>query len=336
MVERGTRGYPLYFGAGMKLTSPGVSSACGRSGGARPTDDRYAGVELLRVLSCVGVAVFHLLPAGQPAFAGARTIGYSGLFALTAVMAGLAIPRRAQPASAVLKKRAARLLIPWLFWVAIFGGLMLVRRGLRGSPLLADLRWFDVLIGPRVHLWFLPFAFVTTVLIALAFRPAQRPGPWAILLAAASIPAAIAAVQLGELGLPWKLYVTAAPAVLLGLALGRAAEGKDDTVWRCATCLAYAASAAGTALLSSEGQAAWAHSAAALAVVVCFSWRSAAPPWLAWAASLSLGVYLVHPLCSDLLWGITASNPPLHVLAVILVSGALIACVQATPLRQFV
>lgn len=70
-----------------------------------------------------------------------------------------------------LRRRARRLLWPWLVWSAIFGlALVLWHRGWPGWPQ----NWALWFVGPSLHLWFLPFAFACAVLVHAVERPLPK------------------------------------------------------------------------------------------------------------------------------------------------------------------
>ena len=70
------------------------------------------------------------------------------------------------PDAAHVLRRARRLLLPWLVWFAVYGGVNVARGGdivPAGQGLLAG-----TLAGPSVHLWYLPFAFGCLLLLDVA------------------------------------------------------------------------------------------------------------------------------------------------------------------------
>lgn len=70
--------------------------------------------------------------------------------------------------------RASRIAVPWLFWCAVFRVVDMVVSDLPGpQPLLSD-PW-TLLIGPSIHLWFLPFVMLALITIPAISRGIQSP-----------------------------------------------------------------------------------------------------------------------------------------------------------------
>jgi len=124
---------------------------------------RRQDIELLRVFSAFGIVWFH-----TRAYGGA--VGYSGLIAfliLSIILGG----KSGTPDVDTLRRRAERLLVPWMFWFAIYGALNL-RQGDSFIPLQNGVA-AGIMAGPSIHLWYLPFVFL--VLVALDLVKAHTP-----------------------------------------------------------------------------------------------------------------------------------------------------------------
>jgi surface polysaccharide O-acyltransferase-like enzyme len=116
---------------------------------------RRQDIELLRVVSAFGIVWFH-----SRAYGGA--VAYSGLIAFLILSITLG-GKSGAPDLQTLRRRAERLLVPWLFWFAIYGASNLWQ-GQAFIPVEHGLA-AGILAGPSIHLWYLPFIFL--VLIAL-------------------------------------------------------------------------------------------------------------------------------------------------------------------------
>lgn len=81
-----------------------------------------------------------------------------------------------------MRRRVLRILIPWLGWSAFY----LLLRGLRDGPgamfQFTDPLW--LLIGPEIHLWFLPFVllYAPFAYVAMHLPPGRRDGAVLIIL----------------------------------------------------------------------------------------------------------------------------------------------------------
>jgi surface polysaccharide O-acyltransferase-like enzyme len=114
-------------------------------------------IESLRLLSAFGIVWFHAGSAGL-------ALAYSGLVVFLVLSVALG-GRSGQPDGATVRRRAQRLLQPWLLWFGLYAAFN-AARGLPVLPL--DHGWAaGVLAGPSVHLWYLPFVFMVLVTLDL-------------------------------------------------------------------------------------------------------------------------------------------------------------------------
>ncbi|WP_342611038.1 acyltransferase family protein [Brevundimonas subvibrioides] len=267
---------------------------------------RHNAVEWLRVVSALGIVWFH---AGVP---GSQW-GYAGLvvFLLLSLMfeAG---PNHAkiQP----LKTRAARLLVPWAFWWAVYAGLNIVQQ----QPIVdADNGLIaGVLTGPSAHLWYLPFAFV--VLAVFGALKSRTP------LSALALGSAVAAVvlicgiplwrpiSLGA-GFPFAQWAHATTPVLIGILVGCCLRSRGvwilsapviaALVWACLRPFPDVASVYLLALGLTVG-------------AILFPRATANRlPSAERISGAMMGVYLVHPLALFVVRPLTEMAPPVGVIA---------------------
>lgn len=140
--------------------------------------------------------MFH---AGAPGTA----FGYAGLVVFVALSAYFAT-----------KKPTAlwrRILLPWAFWMLVYGGL----KALTGSPVFPSVDPVSaVLTGTSLHLWYLPFIILVSWAIWLT-----RATPIAGALMAAAL--LVTSPWWREFGMipPYAQWLQALPAVGIGLAL---------------------------------------------------------------------------------------------------------------------
>ncbi len=153
----GGRSYPKGLARAAKSVAPDRrSSQPGfRHGAHSGQTTRNATIDYLRLAAAVGIVWFHSQAPGH-------WIAYLALpFFL--VLLGM-------PSTASLQKRARRLLWPFLIWSGIYAGVRVVFALRSGEP---PLGWWEtgmLLAGTSVHLWFLPFAFMGTLVFRL-IRP---------------------------------------------------------------------------------------------------------------------------------------------------------------------
>lgn len=170
-------------------------------------------VEGLRFVAAFGIVAFHMQVPGQAVFYAALA-----LFAtLTAYLALRSMAQSADSSAVMMRNRIARLLVPWIAWSAFFLALAWLR-GWKIVGLQDNLR--AILIGPEIHLWFLPFLIVVLPLTWVAARlVVARPGLWAGAVCA-SIAVSVAAFWAHDhasLPAPFAQWCFATPPYLLGL-----------------------------------------------------------------------------------------------------------------------
>ena len=253
--------------------------------------ERNGTIELLRVVSACGIIWFH---SEATPF---RRIGFAGLvfFLIVSVLFQKRSAERSR-GSIFFSKRASRLLVPWAAWFVIYGLLNLGT----GKPFFRYTSGFfaDLLCGPWIGLWFLPFSFVTAGLVYGLINSLRLPRlpiqffTWAALslltlgavswLRASSSPAA-----------PWAQWLQAAPSIPIGLAFACAAEdlAKSRTVLSLfqasvlVACIPLYFLDPGIAICYGLGSA---------LVTIGLVFKSRLSPPVGRLSALCLGVYLIH------------------------------------------
>lgn len=186
--------------------------------------------------------------------------------------------------------RAARVVVPWLFWCAFFKLLLvLTAPDWRAAWGLTD-PW-TLLIGPSIHLWFLPFLMLGALLVVVSDRTIARRGE-VIALSVLSVPLALELLALhryGNLPEPLTQWAFALPPFLYGIL---AAHGRAHGVlWAPMTYLVIVAVASFAVTCES-----WGPQFAVAALV--FEWARRARfsnPVLPVLGRIAFGIYLVHP-----------------------------------------
>lgn len=250
---------------------------------------RNGTIDLMRLVAAGGIVLFHAQSPGQ-------AIGLSGLhffLMLIPVLMFAAPPFQKTLAETALGK-ASRLLLPWLTWSAIFGSLKIMEVAATDATLEQEFFPWMLATGPALHLWFLPFAFVVSVICAALASPVRALlalSPWSgPMVAAASLALAVIVVQSTDLGHPPPLaqYLAAIPALLAGLAFVGLQTVRQKTVLCGAIIL--------LATLMGWTNGFLQLSIASLALLLCFATPARASQPSSVAASMSLTVYLAHPL----------------------------------------
>lgn len=218
-------------------------------------------VDVLKFAGAVGILWFHLrLPYSDIALAALP------MFVMLSVLYG---------GHKSIADRASRLLLPWLWWSVIYAVGKIAQILLGQASLAEELSPWMLLGGTAMHLWYLPFIFLATVVLHYVSSE--------FLLWASAI---LAFLLFNLLELPWPLaqWASVWPAVVVA---------RTGCYWPGIALMALA-------LLTPFANGAPQLLLAFLLVLLAQSVRLPSVSWTRKAAALSLGIYLVHPLVASI------------------------------------
>jgi len=261
----------------------------GIAGLSEVIEGRWRSLDLLRFVAAFGIVWAHMLNPNPIA-----TIGYTALALFLILVPFLSIhhiDRKDRPASRKRSlMRMKRILVPWLFWSLFFKLLMAVQaRDPLDFFVVHDPKW--LLIGPTIHLWFLPFIFVVTAV----FVPLSRHIDTVWRLRTACVGAfalGLVCMYLHDyagLAEPWGQWLYALPPYLYGLLAAYGAKLRSSSapiVFLVALALIFWIA----------GDSYWPpHFIAALVLFeLAFVIRLESQIWSV-LGSLAFGIYLMHP-----------------------------------------
>lgn len=311
---------------------------------------RIANIERLRILSAFGVASFHTHEWFP------RSIGVVGFIILLLSYCAFVV-NKPEPygIAKVARRKAQRLLKPWLFWSIIYGGLGLAKMVVENVSFSEVFSPTMLLTGTRIHLWFLPFAFVAALFLVLIHRRIVGIPDSFTITTAISIGALCifgCSVIQSQLQPPTPLaqWVLGLPAIPLGFAIGRIKilqRTEDRKKYFVFVILSTLAACVGCMVFDRLSHGIWLNYSSKFAiryfasmVIFCSAlhWRGKLDPISASLASLSYGIYLVHPLVLVPLYqfGIAIQHPILLLFLVLSISSLITFILRKTPLKQFV
>lgn len=251
------------------------------------------GIDLLRFLAALGIVADHAM--GRSLW----FVGYPSLALFLILIAYFGVGSwQRHGGERFWSSRAVRLLKPWLFWCLFY---RLVLEWRRDGPFVLLSDPWSLLIGPAIHLWFLPFAALALVFVPLVAR--EVTGRWTLVVASAGV--AVLWVALGLVhaqvidaawlgvrnGLPPPLpqWAFSLPIYLWGAVA--AAGHRLGLAW-----IPLAAAAAGSAVMTMIhfDQASWQLILAALIFEGVWRFRGGGE-WMTRAAGYAFGLYLMHP-----------------------------------------
>ncbi len=292
---------------------------------------RNGAVDIARFAGALGIVWFH-------EHAPFAWLGYAALPMFMAFLLYFALLSGENRAAGTnTRSRAARLLVPWLAWSAIYAVAKIADAIVSGTPLSSEFRSWMLLTGPSIHLWFLPFAFVIAWVLAFITRNGREMlNGWHIwglfLLAQVGCYLLLTNYSFGR---PFQQWLFVLPACFLGLMLYMAMGDRTRLllVWVTTAIAYFLAHALG-----------WEHGAlqmliAAALCVLALSVHMPAAPLTKLLADVSLGIYLVHPMIHAILYRI--ADVELRTVdfaaTVVMVSVAVVAIMKQIPyLRRIV
>jgi peptidoglycan/LPS O-acetylase OafA/YrhL len=285
---------------------------------------RNATLDYARLIAALGIVLFH---TGAPG----ASLGYAALpfFLMLLMLLGVTgLDRGFRDFAAT---RARRLLVPWLGWSAVYGGLKLAEVALTPRSLGDEFASWMLLTGPAIHLWFLPFAFVVGLLTwPLARVMRDRPLTAGTVLAAAAL--AMHGWRQGTaLPVPAAQWAYALPAVLLGLGIGiagTAGEGSRSGMWLALVTACVAAPVVVVSMALGWTAGLTQLTLATTALIAGLSLRLKGTALSAAAARIALPLYLCHPMIYAALLRLTPIEPRSTEIALATMAGsALLAMV---------
>ena len=314
------------------------------------SQSRIANIERLRIISAFGVASFHVHDWFP------RSLGVAGFIILLLSFCAFVV-NKPEPygIAMVAKRKAQRLLKPWLFWSIIYGGLGLAKMIQQNVSFSEVFSPTMLLTGTRIHLWFLPFAFVAAIFLALIHRRITGIRDSFTITTAISIGALCifgCSIIQSRLLLPTPLaqWTLGLPAIPLGFAIGRIKilqRIEDRTKYFMLVILSTMAACVASMVLARFSYGTWfdfgtkfsvRYFVSLLMFCCALHWRGRLDPISADLASLSYGIYLIHPLVTVPFYqfGIATQHPFLLLFLVLSVSSLITYILRKTPLKQFV
>jgi peptidoglycan/LPS O-acetylase OafA/YrhL len=252
---------------------------------AKPSSYRQA-IDLARFIAAFGIVAAHAY-AMEEDWVGHIALGlFLVLTAYLAVQSALRAGGR-YPFLA----RAQKLILPWLFWSLVFRIVLLkVNHGPDRFAILSD-PW-SLLVGPMVHLWFLPFVMLAMVAVEPVARHVTTPRRLGVALAGLvliSLPM-FWAIRYLSLPVPLPQWLFAVPVYGLGLLMG-VAHSMNRVSWPLVASVAMTAGA----LVFSAG-APWAYTILGAVLAFELFWRLPLQgDWLPKLGQVAFGIYLIHP-----------------------------------------
>ena len=311
---------------------------------------RIASIERLRIISAFGVVSFHTHEWFP------RSIGMVGVIIFLLSFCAFVVNKPEPPSIAkVARNKAQRILKPWLFWSLIYGMLGLVKMVYEHVSFSEVFSPTMLLTGTRSHLWFLPFAFIAALLLAFIHRKIVGIRESYTIISAIFIGAlCVFGCSIAQFYLyaptPLAQWIFGLPAIPLGFAIGRIKILPDARVMKkyfMLLILLTLVASIGCVIFVRLNHGTWIDYSIKFAVryfvsslIFCAAlvWRGKLDFISAGLASLSYGIYLVHPLVLIPFYqfSIAIQHPLLLLCLVLSISSLITFILKKSPLKQFV
>ncbi len=304
--------------------------------------ERVANIDRLRILAAIGVVWFHMQGAPH------REIGYAGLPIFLLIFFSLITMRSHRDGTArFLKRRWNRLMVPWLFWSIVYGVCKFSKAmsATDMSSVRDMLHMESVLAGTHIHLWYLPYAFASGLLIYAinGWTSGVRNVVAALVAATLGVLALMGhatGVFGGNLMVPLPQWIYGLAAIFVGFAIGRCMMIPSRDTQRALLFVIALMVLAACSILNSMGFTSLAVSYGLGTVLVCiaYAWPSGNDAFVEHVAPLTLGIYLIHPLASYGLrhFVVPADHYTALLILTVCISGLVTLGLMKTPLRRFV
>jgi hypothetical protein len=258
---------------------------------------KLPGFDLLRLICICAIAWFHV-SAPYSSFLQFR------LISLMLLSIALATNKSSRPFIESIRKRAYRMLIPFLFWSLVYAIPLLRLVYVKHESFGAVFKWTMLLYGTTISLWYLPFAFVACTIAERASIYFKKIRLWQSLLIL-SIIGIILLIFCGKLWMiritqpPFAQYIYSLSAIPIGMAMGLSIKhfNNREINWGMVTIASLFIVVSfliditfGESSMPLITRYMWGSTIFAISAMII-----KVHPFITRFAPLAMGVYLIHP-----------------------------------------
>ncbi|MCP4133882.1 MAG: acyltransferase [bacterium] len=293
---------------------------------------RKSSIEILRFLACCGIVWFH---AGAPG----SYVAYGGLPVFMILSVAFAAQKQ-MSFSAQFTVSSKRILLPWIFWSGFYALAIVGEAFISKTPLTAKFHSWMMFTGTSLHLWYLPVAFVTILLISLvksavSFKPRSWYSIfWALISSGLLLYISWIYDRVNDVT-PYAQWIFLAASIPLGLFFAAARSRSlvgfifRDGMWLLLVSCAIP-------LFFGLDRIALPYLVAILGCTIAWIFNNFESPFVTKLGNLTYGVYLIHAIFISI-WiriGIEGRSAAL-IIVVIITSLIGSYIIQKTPFRRF-
>lgn len=294
---------------------------------ARGPANPIPALDAVRVLGALLVVAFH-----TPGLGGRLATAAGGAMFLLTTFGLSSLRQGDEPFALFATRRAARFLLPFLVWSLVYLAARMRHAVVDTDPWPTLFTPAAFCAGFSYHLWYLPFAFAGCV-VAWPIVRATRNLPDLVAIALTSgvgfllFGAIRRTIAHAEMTLPWGQWTCSIPAVLIGVGFARLHAIPDVRTQRFAAVAVSLLTLSVASWLLAQGYVVTTIAAAIAEPIVCAAFVLNLPSnaALAWLSRRTLGIYLLHPLVSDVWMKVLGLDVPPPILFALTYAGAIAA-----------
>lgn len=263
---------------------------------------QYLNIEVLRVISSIGIVYFHVMPKDNPH----TRYGYIGLIIFLLISNTLPFLKKEKslPFPEYAGKKAQRILLPFVVWSLFYLLISIYMSGV--DEAFNTLSVASIFSGTFYHLWYLPYIYCTLILIYLirknswTNRIIDLPVKSILIIAILMVFCQSFLVSAYGLKTPLVQWVTSIPCLFLGLCVGKSLSSSEKSI-PTFTPISVAIVAMVALLEFTQHRSQMYSLAYGIGFpLFCLSFSLEKLPQrlsttINFLAQLTLGVYLVHP-----------------------------------------
>ena len=284
-------------------------------------------LDAVRVLGALLVVAFH-----TPGLGGRLVTSSGGAMFLVTTFGLSSLRQGDETFGRFTARRAGRFLLPFVVWSLVYLAARFRHPVVDTDPWPTLWTPAAFCAGFSYHLWYLPFAFAGCV-VAWPIVRATRELPDLTAIALTSgvgfllFGAIRRIVAHADMTLPWGQWTCSIPAILVGVGFARMHAIPDLRTRRIAAVVVSLLTLSVASWLFAQGFVVTTTAAAIAEPIVCaaFVLDLKRVPALAWLSRRTLGIYLLHPLVSDVWMKVLGMDVPPPLLFVLNYAGAALA-----------
>ena len=245
-----------------------------------------------------------------------------------------------------LYRRSVRLLVPWVFWSLIYAVAKVSKHFIVHGDQFDSftLNWF--LIGGSIHLWYLPFAFLASIILYYSCRYTFKKGIIGSKIIIGAICLGVLATYISSFMMekfvfvsPFIQWLFALPALPIGFCLGmilREIPEKDRAAWLLGVLIVMLLVFAGLFYMKKESLIV-SYSVGLLLTIMSLKFRFPFETVGIHAGKLTYGIYLIHPMVAFFTQKmIGKQNPAMVIMSTFVISAIMVFFMRYTFLRKVI